>query len=101
MTMKYKNEPSYYPDWSVYNDPSGQKQPGRLRTDKIICTDSQCLSQGEIMSERESFYLFAKQGIFKRLKSGFLPSGIKSLYVCPFCGQSNTLHPSNGDISTY
>ncbi len=99
--MKYKNDPSHYPDWNVYNDPSGQKQPGRLRTDAIICRDSQCLSQGEIISEREAFYLFAKQGILKRLKPVFLPSKLKSLYVCPFCGKSDTLHPANNDISTY
>lgn len=99
--MKYRNDPGYYSDWNVYNDPSGQKQLGRFRTDAIVCTNPQCSSQGEIINEREAFYLFAKQGIFKRLKLIYLPSRLKSLYVCPFCEKSDTIHPANDNISTY
>lgn len=101
MIMKYKHDPSYYSDWKVYNEPSGQKQAGRLRTDIVVCSNLQCQSQGEAISEHEAFYLFAKQGFFKRLKPVFLPSRLKSLYVCPFCGKSDTLHPANNNISTY
>ena len=75
----YKNPPSYYSNWNVFNDPSGQKQPGRYETDVLICENNRCPSAGKGISEQEAFYLFAKQPIWKRIGHA------KKLYICPFC----------------
>lgn len=54
----YKNPPSYYPDWNVYNHPSRQKQGGRFLVDMLQCENSGCPSNGRGISEHEAFYLF-------------------------------------------
>jgi len=79
--LLYKNTPHHYADWNVYNDPSGQKQGGRFRSDVLLCNNNKCPSKGRFISEREAFYLFAKQPIWKRLSGG-----IAGLCICPFCG---------------
>lgn len=78
--IEYKNPPSHYPDWNVFNEPHGQKQPGRFHSDILVCKNESCSSHGKAISERESFYLFAKQPIWKRIAS------LANLYICPFCG---------------
>lgn len=79
--LLYKNPPTHYPDWDIYNDPSGQKQGGRYRSDVLICNNEKCSSEGRLISEREAFYHFAKLSFWKRLSGG-----ISRLCVCPFCG---------------
>ena len=78
--MACKNPPSSYPDWEVYNRPSGEKQPVRFRSDLIMCENAGCSSEGRFFNEAEAFYLFAKQSLLRRL----LARG--SFYICPYCG---------------
>lgn len=95
----YKKQPSEYPDWDKYNPPGGRGQLGRFKTDILTCLNPECPRfRGEV-SEREAFYLFVKQGLFQRMKPVMLPCRLKSLYVCPFCGRADQLHPANNDIS--
>lgn len=77
---EFKNPTSSYPDWNVYNHPSGQKQGGRFLIDTLQCENRDCISRGRGVSEHEAFYLFSKQSFLKRV------SGAGSLYVCPYCG---------------
>lgn len=76
--MKYKKDPREYPDWEIYNEPLGRKQPGRKHSDVLVCENPSCPSGGHV-SEHEAFYTFAKQSIFIRMFSG------GNLYICPFC----------------
>ena len=77
---EYKNPPSHYPDWNAFNDPSGQKQDGRFVSDYLVCDNDNCPSEGKVISEKEAFYLFAKQPLSKRISSS------STMCICPFCG---------------
>lgn len=77
--IQYKNSPIHYPDWEVFNEPYGRKQPGRFYSDILFCKNENCSSCGKEISERESFYFFAKQSFWKRITSS------ANLYICPFC----------------
>jgi hypothetical protein len=80
--IKFFKKPNEYPDWYIYNDPQGRKQPGRKSGDILICDTPNCSSGGEV-SEHEAFYTFAKQSFLSRLFSG------GNLYICPFCKGNN------------
>jgi hypothetical protein len=96
----YKKDPREYPNWERFNPQIGYGQMGRFRTDTLTCLNESCPRYKGEISEKEAFYLFATQGIIKRLKPVFLQSRLKSLYICPFCGHADSLHPANNDIST-
>lgn len=79
----FRGSPDEYPDWEQFNPPqtwpsagsAKEKQAGRFRFDILDCQGC-----GEVVSEHEAFYLFARQPFWKRLL------GRGSLYVCPKCG---------------
>lgn len=75
-----KNPPSSYPDWVVVTQAFHKKQPVRFQCDTVMCEKSDCSSKGQFLNEAESFYLFAKRPLWRRLL------GRGSFYVCPYCG---------------
>lgn len=82
--------PSNYPNWERYYPKSGVKQAGRFRSDILICENPACPSEGRFVSEKESFYLFATQPLWRRIL------GFGSLYQCPLCRGKRLKPPVEG-----
>jgi len=89
----FKKHFKTYKDWDYYNPPSGDKQPGRYRTDALQCQNPQCPREGMKISEHEAFYCYSKEGYFKKIyqRAKKIMRGQKTgkgnnFYICPFCG---------------
>jgi len=91
----FKKHFKSYPDWDDFNLPSGDKQPGRYKTDAIQCQNPECPREGMLISEHEAFYYAAKKDhspikIAGKIVEFVIGEKIEDvLYVCPFCGKTD------------